>query len=520
MGDKIDDTADDYVGYANDPKGIPTIRLGPQDPVIPIELPVRDNVHEVVMRYRSRTIPCRTIKQTLVDSQTPVAFNLLALLFLSHLMIPKSRVYTRPYFELSHYNPDTGLYANSGNDFYFITFFVVFFTGLRHAVMTFVLCPLARRGGISKKKDVARFSEQAWNIIHYSVFWPLGLYIWYTSPYCLNMTELWTEWPSREISGTMKFYFLTQLAFWLQQMLVVHIEKQRKDYWLTIVHHFATIALVAASYSYHFTRVGNLTLIIMDVVDLIFPVTSTLLVPPFRRRESLTACLQFAKCAKYLGYRKLCDGLFGVFVVVWLATRHVFFLVVIHSVYYDTGRLVPHDCFQGSMANLQGPLPQSTGWRLLEPFYSPQGMVCANRSIFIGFFTFLIALQGLMVIWSYAILKVAVRVLSGKNAEDIRSDGEEDDMTEFEGRDPVEFENFDYWARTVYEVKPELKVLLAEKEKIMRRGNETQADKGGLNGWEYRHGRTHAISSGLHLPGQSEHKELLNRLDAPRRWTT
>ncbi|PNP59756.1 hypothetical protein THARTR1_00635 [Trichoderma harzianum] len=496
MGDKIDDTPDDYVGYANDPKGIPTIKSSPKDIISPIDLPVRDNVHEVVMRYRSRTIPCRTVKQTLVDSQAPVAFNLLALLFLSHLMMPRSRVYTRPYFELSHYNPDTGLYANGKNDLYLVTFFVVFFTGLRHAVMSFVLCPLARRGGISKKKDVARFSEQAWNIIHYSVFWPLGLYIWYTSPYYLNMTELWTGWPSREISGTMKFYFLTQLAFWLQQMLVVHIEKQRKDYWLTIVHHFATIALVAASYSYHFTRVGNLTLIIMDVVDL------------------------FAKCAKYLGYRRLCDGLFGIFVVIWLATRHVFFLMVIHSVYYDTGRLVPHDCFQGSMADLQGPLPQSTGWTLLEPFYSPQGMVCANRSIFIGFFTFLLALQGLMVIWSYAILKVAARVLSGNNAEDIRSDGSEDEVTEFEGRDPVEFENFDYWARTVYEAKPEPKVRLAEKEEILRRGNETRVDTGSLHGWECHHRRTPAISSGLHLPGQSEHKELLNRLDAPRRWTT
>ncbi|KAF3075606.1 Sphingosine N-acyltransferase lag1 [Trichoderma lentiforme] len=501
MGDKIDDTADDYVGYANDPKGIPTVKSTLKDPMIPIELPVRDNVHEVVMRYRSRTIPCRTVKQTLVDSQTPVAINLLALLFLSHLLIPKSRVYTRPFFELSHYNPDTGLYANGGNDEYFIAFFVVLFTGLRHAVMSFVLCPLARRGGISKKKDVARFSEQAWNIIHYSVFWPLGLYIWYTSPYYLNMTELWTGWPSREISGIMKFYFLTQLAFWLQQMLVVHIEKQRKDYWLTIVHHFATIWLVTASYSYHFTRVGNLTLIIMDVVDLIFPL---------------------AKCAKYLGYRKLCDCLFGVFVVIWLATRHVFFLMVIHSVYYDTGDLVPHYCFHGSMANLQGPLPQSTStvWTLLEPFYSPQGMICANDSIFFGFFTFLIALQGLMVIWSYAILKVAVRVLSGKSADDIRSDAGEDDMTEFEGRDPVEFENFDYWARVVYEAKSEPKVLLAEKEKMMRKGKETQADKGGLNGWECHHRRTHAISSGLYLHGQNEHKELLNRLDAQRRWTT
>ncbi|KAJ4860605.1 TLC domain-containing protein [Trichoderma breve] len=469
MGDKIDDTADDYVGYANDPKGIPTIKSTLKDPMIPIELPVRDNVHEVVMRYRSRTIPCRTVKQTLVDSQTPVAINLLALLFLSHLIIPKSRVYTRPFFELSYYNPDTGLYANGGNDQYFIAFFVVLFTGLRHAIMSFVLCPLARRGGISKKKDVARFSEQAWNIIHYSVFWPLGLYIWYTSPYYLNMTELWTGWPSREISGTMKFYFLTQLAFWLQQMLVVHIEKQRKDYWLTIVHHFATIWLVTASYSYHFTRVGNLTLIIMDVVDLIFPL---------------------AKCAKYLGYRKLCDCLFGVFVVIWLTTRHVFFLM------------------------------STTGWTLLEPFHSPQGMICANSSIFFGFFTFLIALQGLMVIWSYAILKVAVRVLSGKNADDIRSDVGEDEMTEFEGRDPVEFENFDYWARVVYEAKSEPKVLLAEKEKMMRKGKETQADKGGLNGWECHHRRTHAISSGLYLHGQNEHKELLNRLDAQRRWTT
>ncbi|UKZ51142.1 hypothetical protein TrVGV298_004898 [Trichoderma virens] len=498
MGDVIDDRMDDQVGYADDPKGIPSMESSSKDTNRPLELPVCDKVNEIVMRYRSRAIPCRSVKQTLVDGQTPVAFNLLALLFLSHLMIPKSRVYTTPYFELSHYNPDTGLYAIGGNDFYFVIFFVVFFTGLRHAAMSFVLCPLARRGGISKKKEVARFSEQAWNIIHYSIFWPLGLYIWYSSPYYLNMTELWSNWPSREISGTMKFYFLTQLAFWLQQMLVVHIEKQRKDYWLTIVHHLVTIGLVAASYSYHFTRVGNLTLIIMDVVDVIFPL---------------------AKCAKYLGYRRLCDGLFGGFVVIWLATRHVFFLMVIYSVYCDTRRLVPHACFQGSMANLQGPLPQPRGWSLLEPFYSPQGMICANRSIFIGFFAFLVALQGLMVIWSYAILKVAARVLSGKNAEDIRSD-DEDEATELEGKDPAEFESFDYWGRTVYEPKPkaEPKAPLVKKGEVKEGEQVAQADNGGANGWEGLHRHSNAVSSGLYLPGQSEHKELLNRIDAPRRW--
>ncbi|KAL7943343.1 longevity assurance proteins LAG1/LAC1 [Trichoderma barbatum] len=517
--DKIDNKMDDEVGYADDPKGIIAMESSADSTIRPLELPVCDNVDAIVMRYRSRAIPCRSVKQTLVDSQTPVAFNLLALLILSHIMIPKARVYTRPYFELSHYNDDTGLYAIGRQDFYFITFFFILFTGLRHAIMSFALCPMARRCGISKKKDVARFSEQAWNVIHYSVFWPLGLYIWYTSPYYLNMAELWTNWPGREISGTMKFYFLTQWAFWLQQMLVVHIEKQRKDYWLTIVHHVVTIGLVAAAYSYHFTCVGNLTLIIMDVVDIIFPL---------------------AKCAKYLGYRRLCDCLFGIFVVIWLATRHVFFLMVIHSVYYDTERLVPYACFQGSMSNLQGPLPQPSAWSLFEPFHSPQGMICANGNIFTGFFIYLVVLQGLMVIWSYAILKVAVRVLRGRNAEDIRSEDEDEDeaATEMDGKDPAEFEPFDYWARIVYEgkPKPKLKGRVKEGKEEEEEEEEAQADDGAVDGWECHNGQEKeneaqtdnsgkvwerhqvqsfvrgGISSGLHLSGQSEHKELLSRI--------
>lgn len=88
------------------------------------------------------------------------------------------------------------------------------------------------------------------------------------------MAELWTDWPSREITGTMKFYFLAQLAFWIQQVYVINIEKQRKDYWQMLSHHFVTIGLVVASYAYHFTRVGNLILIIMDIVDIVFPVES------------------------------------------------------------------------------------------------------------------------------------------------------------------------------------------------------------------------------------------------------
>ncbi|KAL6867134.1 longevity assurance proteins LAG1/LAC1 [Trichoderma novae-zelandiae] len=494
MGDKC---SDDGVGYANNPPGMPEMESSLKPTNQPLELPKIDSAEAIVKRYSCRPIPCRSVKQLLVDFQSPIAFNLVALLLLTHLTMPRSRVYTSPYLKLSHYNPDTGLYAIGRYDFYFVLFFIVFFTGIRHAAMAFVLSPLAKRCGIDKRRDRERFSEQAWNVIHYSFFWPLGVYIWYTSPYYLNMAELWTDWPSREMTGTMKAYFLTQWAFWAQQLLVSQIEKQRKDYWMMMVHHLVTIALVAASYSYHFTRVGNVTIIIMDVVDIVFPL---------------------AKCARYLGYNRVCDCLFGLFVVVWLATRHVFFSMVLYSVYYDAHRIVPHACYRGSMSDLQGPLPQPRGWAwMLEPFHQPQGMVCVNSSILNGFFAYLAILEGLMLIWCYSILQVAVRVLRGHNANDVRSEDEDEEQDlppELEGLNPADYEHFDCWGNTIYVPKagPEKRAVPHEAGvaadgavKAWECGNRLALVRGG-------------IASGLSLSGQNEHKELLGRIgcDKPR----
>ncbi|KAM0253899.1 hypothetical protein ACHAQJ_007074 [Trichoderma viride] len=445
---------------------------------------VSQKEHQVVMRLRRRDQDnCPSIKQLLVNSQAVIVFNLVALLFLSHLMIPKSRVYTGPFFQLSHYNASTGKYAIGFDDIYYVTFFLVLFTGLRDGLMSYVLGPLGRRCGISKEKDAARFAEQTWMILYYCIFWPLGVHLWHSSSYFLNMAELWTDWPSREITGTMKFYFLAQLAFWLQQVYVINIEKHRKDFWQMLTHHIVTIALVTASYAYHFTRVGNLILIIMDIVDIVFPL---------------------AKCAKYLGYTTLCDYLFGLFVIVWLVTRHVFFLMVCYSVYADIPIHVPHSCFQGSMNNLQGPLSQPSGWSwLLEPFADPEGLVCFNKLTFYGFLTYLLTLQGIMMMWSYAILKVVARVLSGKNAEDIRSDDEEVD--ELEEEETEEWEYSENWDKPGFEFNPESGLL----------EEEIEVDDGVVRAWERRHRasvKKGGSSSGLHLPGHSDRKEFLNRI--------
>ena len=75
------------------------------------------------------------------------------------------------------------------------------------------------------------------------------------------------------MEGLSKWYILVQYAFWLQQIMVINIEERRKDHWQMFAHHIVTTALIFTSYGYHQTKVANLILCIMDVVDIFLAVS-------------------------------------------------------------------------------------------------------------------------------------------------------------------------------------------------------------------------------------------------------
>ncbi|RYP73784.1 hypothetical protein DL770_007710 [Monosporascus sp. CRB-9-2] len=387
--------------------------------------PVAPRAPRVMLRKAKRIDDSRMTKliQWLFDSQTGLAFHTLAPLLLTHICIPAARPHTSKFFKLSYHNPLTGKYGAGHDDLFFVAFCVVLCIGIRAALMRHVLAPLGRHWGISKKKDVTRFSEQGWMLAYYSVLWPLGMYLYCKSPYYLNMKELWTNWPQRELDGLMKGYILAQWAYWVQQVISVNIEARRKDYWEMIVHHAITISLIAACYAYHQTQVGHLILVLMDVIELIFPL---------------------AKCLKYLGFTTLCDVVFGVFLFVWVWTRHVFYLMTCWSVYYDSPRTLKPSCFRGAAGDVVGPFPApEEGWsHLLEPFRDPAGTVCITDGIRKGFLTFLLALEVIICAWSFFIIRVSVRVLKGAPVEDVRSDvevdKEEEEEVEYEEVEAVE----------------------------------------------------------------------------------
>lgn len=91
----------------------------------------------------------------------------------------------------------------------------------------------------------------------------------------MNLPQMWAEWPLRDTDWLHKWYYLVQFAFWLQQIVVLHIEERRKDHYQMLAHHIITCSLMAASYAYHLTRVGNVILCMMDFVDILLPVRYT-----------------------------------------------------------------------------------------------------------------------------------------------------------------------------------------------------------------------------------------------------
>lgn len=66
------------------------------------------------------------------------------------------------------------------------------------------------------------------------------------------------------------------MSFWVQQIFVINIEERRKDHYQMLTHHVITSSLLGSAYIYGFYNVSNVVLCLMDIVDLLLPVSGLL----------------------------------------------------------------------------------------------------------------------------------------------------------------------------------------------------------------------------------------------------
>lgn len=185
-----------------------------------------------------------------------------------------------PFIFLSYPEPPTEpgaptMYGKGLWDLALVSFYTVVLSFTREFFMNEVFEPLARRAGLPRSKR-SRFMEQMYTALYFGLSGPAGMYVMSrTSVWYFNTKGMFEEYPHHSQEGVVKFYYLFQAAYWMQQavVLLLGMEKPRKDFRELVGHHIVTLALIACSYRFHFTYIGLAVYTTHDISDFFLAVS-------------------------------------------------------------------------------------------------------------------------------------------------------------------------------------------------------------------------------------------------------
>ncbi|CCF57985.1 hypothetical protein KAFR_0D03370 [Kazachstania africana CBS 2517] len=284
---------------------------------------------------------------------------------------------------ISYQIDDTDSYAKGIKDLTFVFYYMIFFTFLREFLLDIVIRPLPKLLNVTSRHRSNRIREQTFYIIYYGFSSPFGLYVMYHSDLWLFRTDtMYKTYPDITIPYLFKLFYLGQAAFWAQQscVLVLQLEKPRKDHKEMVFHHIDTLLLIWLSYTFHFTKIGLAVYITMDISDLL---------------------LSFSKTANYLD-SVLTPPIFFIFVVTWIYLRHYINLKILWSVITEFRTVGDY--------TLNFATQQYKCW-ISQPFV----------------IVLMSALQILNLYWLFLIFRILYRMVWKGITEDTRSDNESND---------------------------------------------------------------------------------------------
>ncbi|KAI0702904.1 longevity assurance proteins LAG1 LAC1 [Cytidiella melzeri] len=297
------------------------------------------------------------------------------MLFLSHPIITSSSGEVR--------------YHKGYLDLVFVAFHIIVWSFVRQAITLWICQPLGRWFGIKKEAKLDRFGEQGYAVAYFAFtgFW--GLRIMSQLPTWFYRTEhFWIDYPHWDMPPELKRFYLMQSSYWCQQLLVMllGLEKPRKDYNELVAHHVVTLWLIGWSYLINMTRIGNSVYVSMDIPD---------------------AFLAFSKLLNYIQWKRAKVISFVVFLCIWTYFRHYLNLVMLWSIWTEFD-LIPETAKR----------------------WSPKDGVWLTWWMKYQIFTPVLLLQFLNLFWYYLVLRIAVRAVSGTEVDDDRSEDEGDDEPE------------------------------------------------------------------------------------------
>ncbi|KAK0945393.1 sphingosine N-acyltransferase lag1 [Friedmanniomyces endolithicus] len=291
-------------------------------------------------------------------------------------------------------------YGKGPKDLAFVAFYTVVLTFTREFLMQQMIRPIGIWCGIRARGKLSRFMEQFYTAIYFGVVGPLGFWVMSRTPvWYFNTVGMYEGYPHRAHEALFKAYYLLQASYWSQQALVLmlQLEKPRKDFKELVLHHIITLALIWCSYRFHFTYIGVAVYVTHDVSDF-FIATS--------------------KIFNYLDFW-ITGPYFVMFLCIWAYLRHYINLLVLKTL-LPPGRIPYTNIRTGEFATVG---PYELNWELQQYKSSvSQPMV----------FLLLASLQTINIIWFFLLVRIALRYLIKGEQKDERSEdeAEEEEMPE------------------------------------------------------------------------------------------
>jgi acyl-CoA-dependent ceramide synthase len=280
------------------------------------------------------------------------------------------------------------MYGKGPLDFAFVGFYTIVLSFTREFLMQCVIRPWAGYCGIRGRGKTARFMEQVYTAMYFAIFGPFGLYVMkQTDIWYFNTTAMFEGFPHREHVAIFKAYYLLQASYWAQQaiVLLLQLEKPRKDFKELVGHHIITLALIGLSYRFHFTYMGIAVYITHDISDFFLATSKT---------------LNYLDSIITIPY-------FGTFVVMWIYLRHVLNLKILWAVLTEFRTVGPY-----------------------ELNWETQQYKCWISQVIT--FALLASLQAVNLFWLFLILRILKNYIFNSVKKDERSDDETEEELEQE----------------------------------------------------------------------------------------
>ncbi|XP_037081809.1 translocating chain-associated membrane protein 1-like isoform X1 [Pollicipes pollicipes] len=200
----------------------------------------------------------------------------IAMVFILGLMFQATSPFATKFIALQHNvtienenEPPIFLYTNGIQDLCVIFFYFLICIVIHAIVQEFIIDKINKRLHLSKTRH-SRFTESGQLLVFYLVSVAWGGHIIYREKILTNITSLWEDYPDShtQMMFMYKFFFVTQISYWLHTFPELYFQKVRKEDWANRIQ-YATLYLIfiTAAYVTNMTRVALVLLVIHYTVE-------------------------------------------------------------------------------------------------------------------------------------------------------------------------------------------------------------------------------------------------------------